>query len=128
MGHSDERQADMWAECARLSTEYARDIHMPLYMFLQPNLHLDGTKPYSPEEEALRKDGPDLGPYYALLDERVTELGAQGVVVRSLAQVFRSIPETLYVDACCHVNDHGSDIMAEAISRILLETPSGARR
>jgi hypothetical protein len=121
VAHSDERQADMWAECARLSSEYAREIHMPLHLFLQPNLHLDGTKPYSPEEEVLRKVGPDLGPYYALLDERVRELGAQGVVVRSLAQIFRSIPETLYVDACCHVNDRGSDIMAEAISRTLLE-------
>jgi hypothetical protein len=121
VAHSDERQADMWAECARLSSEYARSIDMPLHMFLQPNLHLDGAKPYSPEEEALRKNGMDLGPWYALLDERVAELEAQGVVVRSLAQVFRSIPETLYVDACCHVNDRGSDIMADVISRTLLE-------
>ena len=123
VGHSDEHQADMWAECARLSSEYAREVHMPLHMFVQPNLHLDGAKPYSPEEDALRKAGADVGPYYALLEKRVAELKAEGILVQSLAQVFRSIPETLYVDPCCHVNDHGSDIMAEAISRTLLEEP-----
>jgi hypothetical protein len=96
---------------------------MPLYMFIQPNLHLDGAKPYSPEEEALRKNGMDLGPWYALLDERVAALRAQGVVVRSLAHVFRSNPETLYVDSCCHVNDRGSAIMADVISGTLLENP-----
>ncbi len=124
--HSEERQADMWAECARLSSEYARGIHMPLHMFVQPNLHLDGAKPYSPEEETLRREGTDLGPWYALLDERVAKLEAQGVVVRSLAQVFHSIPETLYVDSCCHVSDHGSDIMAAVISRTILENPHPA--
>jgi hypothetical protein len=88
------------------------------YFFLQPNQHVPGSKPFSEEERrvALNYGGAgEVAARYALLRRKVAELAAQGVPAADLTGVFAGVEETVYVDSCCHVNDRGNALVADAI-------------
>ena len=53
---------------------------------------------------------------YPLLRKEGQRLQEQGVAFRDLSGVFRERTETLYVDICCHFNDRGHEILADAIA------------
>lgn len=130
------RAPERWENCVRRSHAFARSLGLPLYAFVQPNQHTVNPKPFTPEERACCVDAPPGTPpsmravYAALparfadLDARVLRLRAEGLEVRSLTGVFRDTRETVYRDACCHVNERGNQILADAI----LSVVAGATR
>ena len=50
------------------------------------------------------------------------ELVAEGVRFFDATRVFEGIEDTLYVDDCCHFNERGNDLLAEAIARFVSES------
>ena len=88
------------------------------YFFLQPNQYVPDSKPFSEEEQrsAVNAGARDeTAARYALLKEEIRKLAAEGVPAFDLTTTFAQTRETVYIDNCCHVNDHGNDLIAAAI-------------
>ena len=98
-----------------------------LYLhFLQPNQYLPGSKPLHQKEKERAhqrthpyRRGVELG--YPKLIERGRELKQEGVSFYDLSMVFTDHTEPLYVDACCHVNRRGYQIIAAYITDKIIE-------
>jgi hypothetical protein len=45
-----------------------------------------------------------------------------GAVAEDLTELFRDHAETLYGDVYCHLNEHGNELLAEAIGRAVLKS------
>jgi hypothetical protein len=52
---------------------------------------------------------------YPMLRRAGRELQAEGVRFVDLTEAFAEHPESLYIDACCHVSEHGNTILADLI-------------
>jgi len=104
----------------------------PVFFFLQPNQYLKDSKPFTEEEKQVAVD-PSLvernNEMMILLKEGVQDLRRSRVPIFDLTAIFSDTIETVYKDNCCHVNDLGNQIMADAIvSNIVLhQTEQGGR-
>ena len=92
------------------------------YHFLQPNQYVAGAKPLGTEELALAystaaPEKPLVEQGYPLLREFSRDLQNQGINYFDLTGIFADHPETLYRDACCHLNARGNELLAAAILR-----------
>ena len=90
----------------------------PYFHFVQPNQHPRGAKPLSPEErEHFSTPGwaDVLTPYYEHLAVMSHALAASGVDATFLGDLFAHTTETVYADACCHLNPHGTALLVQAI-------------
>lgn len=101
--------------------------------FLQPNQYVPGSKPLSARELEIAHvdgyDGTDL-PYhpsvaaykpaveagYPILQSTGQQLQARGVDFVDLTGMFETTTETLYDDACCHLNREGYVRLARRIA------------
>ncbi|MFO0628811.1 MAG: hypothetical protein U0325_24770 [Polyangiales bacterium] len=120
-----------WENCVRHAHAFARSLGLPIYSFVQPNQRTVGAKPFTAEERACCVGLPPNTPpamattygaiatRFADLDARALRLRGEGFEVRSLTGVFRDTRETVYVDACCHVNTRGNEILADAILAVV---------
>lgn len=125
--------ADVWMnasmQMAALSTGgNTRYIH-----FLQPNQYVPGSKTFSNEEwsnsfiKADRTDNTEFSytynhiirEGYPLLQQRGSRLTSMGIHFVDLTQLFKAERETIYIDACCHVNKQGNDLLAKEIARYI---------
>ena len=93
---------------------------------LQPNQYLPGSKPLSEvEEESFYSEdlleGKTVGRIYPLMIEAGSRLRAEGVDFYDLTDIFQEIPETLYVDWCCHFNARGNEILAQHVAAAILD-------
>lgn len=94
-----------------------------LYLhFLQPNQYVPSSKPMSEaERRAAIAPGAHANPIlidgYALFRGCSPELADAGVSFYDLTMIYSGEEEPVYVDTCCHVNDLGNEILAEAIAR-----------
>lgn len=97
--------------------------------FLQPNQYHAGSKPLSPvEKEKYYSPSEDFAVgvkkgYPRLLTAGVS-LRNDGVAFQDLTQLFSSETETVYSDYFCHYNKRGTDLLAEAVADIILDTLS----
>ncbi len=94
--------------------------------FLQPNQYLKDTKPMSEAERsvAIVSDHPYRAPIvrgYPMLIDEGRALKQEGVAFYDLTQIYADVPEPLYIDACCHVNERGYEIVAERICEAVIE-------
>lgn len=90
----------------------------PYFHFVQPNQHPRGAKPLSPEErERFFTPGwaDVLTPYYERLAAMSGAVRAAGVDATYLGDLFAERTETVYADACCHLNPHGTALLVQAI-------------
>ena len=94
--------------------------------FLQPNQYVPGSKELSSEEHrtAFHK-GPGkpkqaVRAAYGLLSREGADLGQRGVEFYDLTGLFRGERRTIYQDPCCHVNQLGNELMAEAMASAIL--------
>jgi len=56
-----------------------------------------------------------------LLKAAAQDLRRSGVPIADLTAIFSDTHETIYKDACCHVNDLGNQMMANAVvSQIMI--------
>ena len=92
------------------------------YHFLQPNQYVPDSKPLSAEELAAAYDPSSewryqVEPGYPLLRQFNRDLSDQGVNYFDLTGIFADNPETLYRDACCHLNGRGYELLAAEMVR-----------
>lgn len=115
--------ARIWAEGTLAMHRLARASGFPSFHFLQPTLHMAGSKPFTSEEQGLKNRESayreDVPRGYPLLVQHVATLKAQGVQAHDLTGVFKDISETLYTDDCCHFNKRGNEILAMAMAQII---------
>jgi hypothetical protein len=119
----------IWGESSLAMAQLARARGISYLHVLQPNQHDPGSKPLTDAErpppraplDAARK--VPIG--YPLLRAEGHRLAEQGVAFRDLSGVFRDTRETLYVDVCCHFDDRGHEILADAIAAAIAEQAAG---
>ncbi len=95
---------------------------------LQPNQYLPGSKPMNREERRIAYDPNN--PYrhpaevgYPRLIAAGRELAQAGVPFLDATALFQNVQEPLYIDSCCHFNQRGNELLADAIARALAATP-----
>ncbi len=96
------------------------------FHFLQPNQYVEGTKTMGKAERKRAYDpkmrfrtGVVKG--YPKLIEAGKELAEQGVAYTDLTRIFAEVDEPMYFDTCCHVTDEGSQMLAKAVARRVIE-------
>jgi hypothetical protein len=113
-----------WADLIRYSQWLCQHKHKPFFHFVQPNLHVEGSKPFSAEERKMiaRTQVPGvfsyehITPLYRRLERITTSLKEEGINTTFLGNLFRKETETLYRDDCCGINGKGMRIIAGAIA------------
>jgi lysophospholipase L1-like esterase len=100
--------------------------------FLQPNQYLKDSKPLSEQErriaiDPLRIEGTNE--IMVSLKAAVQDLRHHGVPIFDLTNIFSSTKDTVYKDDCCHLNNLGNQIMADAVvSKAILSQAGSARQ
>lgn len=91
--------------------------------FLQPNLHLSGSKTLTPPERQMMKNGRQLAEAavegYPLLRAYAPALRKAGVRFHDLTRVFAGEASTVAADDCCHFTRAGDAIIARAMGRLI---------
>lgn len=122
--------ADLWSRStlamSRLAT--ARGAHF--FQFVQPNQYFPTGRSFTAEETKLALS--PVSPYrphveqgYPRLLAAVQHLEQEGVQTESLTHLFDSEPEPVYVDDCCHFNDHGQTLILHHLGRRIGEVSAG---
>jgi hypothetical protein len=132
--HRDEREmyedlVGIWRRCSEQTDKLARGNGIAYFHFLQPNQHVAGSKEMTREEQRMmasrQSDSLNAYPHivevgYPLLVREGAALSRAAVRFTELTGVFAGVSETVYQDACCHLNRRGNEIMAEAIAAAIL--------
>ncbi len=122
--NDDEMMDDLVAIWKRSSLQLdrlCRSNGIRYYHILQPNQYVPGSKAFTPaeREDAFDADHPyrhgaELG--YPRLIAAGADLKQQGVRFFDLTQAFAREQGPIYTDTCCHFNERGYQILAEAIA------------
>ena len=122
-----------WKRTTVLLAERSRSSDFRYFHFLQPNQWVEGSKIFSEEERALarpddyfHREAAIVG--YGELVAAGSQLANEGVAFTDLTTLFQGMREPLYTDACCHLNDRGNALIAEAIGRSVREGYTRERR
>ena len=103
--------------CAANGIEY--------YHFLQPNQHYEGSKPFSLHEKDFAVARGGYARFarkgYPVLVAAGASLLESDVPFYDLTGIFAKETRTVYIDSCCHVNQLGNDLLAEAIADAIVE-------
>ena len=117
--------AELWGNSSRQLDFLCRANHIAYVHLLQPNQYVPDSKKLGPEEQsiaisdehcygfAVRQGYPDL------LREGAN-LRAEGVDFHDLTKLFAAFANPIYVDTCCHYNQKGNDLLAEAVAEAML--------
>ena len=124
----------IWSDASLALGHLSAGRGFPYFHFLQPNQYVEGSKPFTAEEEAkfrqraaLRKLVPR---WYPLLVESGMALRERGVNFFDLTRIYGSIEAPVYRDDCCHLNRLGNSVLATQIASEIaarLESPPPAR-
>lgn len=122
------RLAEMWWKSSVQMQRLSDANGIEYYHFLQPNQYVEGSKPLTAEERkiAFRSDheyrpGVELG--YPKLRAVADRAAQEGVSFHDFSYLFRDVDETLYLDDCCHFNETGAAILADAIAGVIAQRP-----
>ena len=115
----------LWARSSEQMARLCAANGIAYWHFLQPNQHVEGSKPLT-ERERVEALGPRDRGYreaaaegYGLLVARGAELARSGLPFVDLTPVFRDETETVYIDTCCHFNERGYEHVSDAIAHRL---------
>jgi hypothetical protein len=115
-----DRVVDLWANASTAMAGLATSMGARYVHALQPNQYFEGSKPLNAEERefAVREfhGSQWVRAGYPALRERGAELRAAGIPFYDLTQAFSGHDETIYRDACCHMNAHGYGVLARALA------------
>ena len=126
-----QKRIEIWKKYTILEDDLVRKrTGKPVFFFLQPNQYLKNSKPFSEQEKQVAVD-PSLiestHEMMILLKAATQDLRRSEVPIVDLTAIFSNTDETVYKDACCHLNDLGNQIMADAVvSNIMLYQAKGA--
>jgi hypothetical protein len=123
--------AQVWARASIAMHALAQQHGFRYLHLLQPNQYLEGSKHLSSEELRAAIDldggyGPIARDGYGYLIESGDRIAAAGVDYHDLTGLFADESGTMYSDACCHLNRHGRELMAERVARIVRASLSRA--
>lgn len=115
---------DYWERSSLQLDRLCRANGIRYFHFLQPNQYLEGSKPMSAAERrvALTAGHPyadSVRRGYPLLRARGAALQGAGVAFQDLTQVFARENAAVYVDDCCHMNERGYALLAEAMAEAI---------
>ncbi|MEM7585439.1 MAG: hypothetical protein AAF560_18765 [Acidobacteriota bacterium] len=118
--------AEIWAAASRQMAALSTDSGALYLHVLQPNQYVEGSKPLTAEElatayEAGGEYAGRVAQGYPHLLRKGRELRRRGIDFIDGTQLFRSMSETIYADACCHYNALGNDLLAREIGRHIVE-------
>lgn len=105
-----------WKKYTQMQQAVLKLHNKPGFFFIQPSQYNPGSKTLSSEEEATAINGifaNSVTDFLALRKE------APALGVHDLAMVFKPFKETVYIDDCCHLNNKGNEIVADAIFRTI---------
>ncbi len=116
---------EVWARASHEMESLCRGRGIQYLHFLQPNQYLEGSKVLTAEERqvAWNPDVADAGRVrdaYPLLIARGAELAGEGVDFHDLTAIFEHERGPIYVDPCCHFNERGAELVAEAIAAAIV--------
>ena len=121
----DEFLASLWSNSSVAIDALCKGRGVRYFHFLQPNQYVAGSKPMDDEErrrvvlaEHPYRQGVERG--YPLLQRNGRDLAKRGIAFHDLTDVFAKHPEPLYTEGCCHFNQAGHEILAQAIARAIL--------
>lgn len=114
----------VWQRCSEQMHLLCTGLGIEYHHFLQPNQYLPGSKPLGPEERrrAWRVHHPyrpSVEQGYPMLRAAGARLQQRGVAFYDFSMLFEEEEETLYEDACCHLNQQGRMLVAAAIASIV---------
>lgn len=121
----------LYEHCARIWMRSSLQLHLlctangiHYFHFLQPNQYVPESKPMGREERLLAIAPGDRGQDpvengYPLLIREGRTLVAKGVSFSDLTRLFADHSEATYRDHCCHLNRHGSELMAGEIAKVI---------
>ncbi len=116
-----ENMVEIWKRSSLQMHAVATVAGARYFHFLQPNLWVPGSKPFTEAERSqqqlqVREDYPDTVPEsYPALIRAGEELTQHGVAFASLVDLFEDEPRTVYKDSCWHFNQLGVEQLAQAI-------------
>jgi hypothetical protein len=118
--------AETWSDASLQMAILAAGNGAHYLHFLQPNQYLEGSKPMTIEERKLavvldHAYRPPVVKGYPLLVEAGQDLKRKGVAFHDLRRIYSDRPEPLYIDACCHVNARGYEIVTEQLCEAVIE-------
>jgi hypothetical protein len=94
------------------------------FHFLQPNQYVPRSKSFTREErrkayDPRRANAVKVG--YSYLITASPQLQNEQVKFYDLTNIYKDITETVYRDACCHVNKFGNELMAQKIGSVIVQ-------
>lgn len=122
----------IWKRCSLILQRVCQGHGIRYYHFLQPNQYDPGSKELTAEERkkawqefhTLRRGAEKGYPRLRLAGQALRE---EGVRFHDLSRIFVPRKETVYNDPCCHLNQRGNELLAEAIADVLMETAEPPR-
>jgi hypothetical protein len=122
-----ERYLALYGSIVRWTAMIGRTSGVAVLHALQPNQYVEGSKPWSEEENArFRGDAAArafVAAGYPRLQHALAEARSEGAGAIDLSDAFRGVAETLYVDSCCHLNERGTALVADALVRAIEASP-----
>ena len=102
--------------------------HVPVLHALQPNQYVDGSKPFTAEEDERFRGNAAIRRFVAAgwpkLRTTWASASADGLDAVDLTEVFSGTTETVYGDDCCHLNDVGNRMLAERLLAEIAARPA----
>lgn len=126
---ADARQeaVSLWFRCSQQMEAVCATSGSKYLHCLQPNQYLPESKPLSEVElgtSYVKENHPfrqAVVEGYPMLREYGQRLSEAGVQFCDLTQIYKDDERTIYKDWCCHVNQTGYDLVAEAIAQEILQ-------
>ena len=118
---------ELWSNCSLQMHRLCRENGIRYLHILQPNQHLPGSKPIGPQERKAAfgglfpRAGLAIARGYPLLISEGKNLQDKGIAFHDVTMLFKDLETQIYVDACCHYNQQGYDLLADAVAGRILE-------
>jgi hypothetical protein len=127
-----QKRIAIWKKYTILEDDIVRKrMGKPAFFFLQPNQYLKDSKPFSEQERQAALEPTSIEGNHeimVLLKEGAQDLRRSHVPITDLTNIFSDTKDTVYKDACCHLNDLGNRIMAQAVVSSISVSQQTARR
>jgi len=117
---------DIWFRSSHQLANLAKMNGASYFNFIQPNIHIKNSKKLTDDEKNLVKNlSPDFNPellntIYPIFSKKGQELKKYGTHFYDLTYLFKNEKQDIHVDACCHYNQVGNDIMANFIGQKII--------
>lgn len=130
-----EMAVDIWMRSSLGMAALARGMGARFLHLLQPNQYIQDSKPMgSTERKVAIMEGPmgeerkqSVRQGYRRMRRSSVHLREAGVNFVDLSLLFKGVKDPLYIDDCCHVNQKGNDMLAQAMAaevrRIMTAAP-----